>query len=156
MIADGRKKYSSRKWSSRFFRRNSVVVFAADDREGVDLAIELSQFLQHGGSNAALVFLVHAVQERQPLLGSIDDVSRVTASPQRRAQKANNSDPGSRFTHRAVEDCDVEGHGDFSSNDVRHQNRSTCSQTKIPNDYAFDARWLSSAGERSVDSPEAS
>ena len=60
-------------------RRNSVIVFAADDDERIGLAVERCQSLENRRRAAALIFLVHAVEQREAMFGGIDYRSRVTA-----------------------------------------------------------------------------
>src|SRR5207244_12503226 len=57
--------------------RDAVVVLAGDDRERVDLAVEPSQRFEDGRSAAPLIFLVHAVEQRQAQLGGVYDLRRV-------------------------------------------------------------------------------
>ena len=47
--------------------RNSMIVFAANDGECVDLAIELRQFLKRRRSGA--IFLVHPVEQGEAIVG---------------------------------------------------------------------------------------
>jgi len=80
-------------------RRNSVVVLAADNGKSVDLAIELGQILQYRRSAAALVFLVHAVEQGQTLLGSIHYGDCVAAPAQRSAEKPHYPNAHSRLAY---------------------------------------------------------
>jgi hypothetical protein len=67
--------------------RDAVIVSAADDRERIDLAVEPSQRFEDGRSAAPLIFLVHAVEQRQVQFGGVDDFCRVPAPPQAASRK---------------------------------------------------------------------
>src|SRR5262249_33703681 len=90
--------------------RDAVVVFSAHDREGIGSPTDLAQSRKYRRGGAALVLLIHAVEERQPVLGDVDDVCRVAAPAQRGIEKVDQPDAGSRLAHRAVEDREVQGH----------------------------------------------
>src|SRR6266852_1607034 len=91
--------------------RDAVVVLAADDRERIDLAVEPSQRFEDGRSAAPLIFLVHAVEQRQVQFGGVDDLRRVPAPAQRRFEETYHPDAGARFARRAVKNRDVQRHG---------------------------------------------
>jgi hypothetical protein len=90
---------------------NTMIVFAADDGECVDLAIELRQFLEHRRSGAARVFLVHTVEQGEALLGSVDHGGRMAAPAKGASEEADGPDAGSGLAHRSIENCDMQGHG---------------------------------------------
>src|SRR5713226_4619388 len=91
-------------------RRDAVIVLAADDDEGVGGAVEARQPLEHVGRRALLVFLVHAVEQRQAQLGGVDQRGAVAAALQLRVDEARGLDALAGFADRTVEDGDREGH----------------------------------------------
>src|SRR5713226_6912326 len=91
-------------------RRDAVIVLAADDDEGVGGAVEARQPLEHVGRLALLVFLVHAVEQRQAQLGGVDQRGAVAAALQLRVDEARGLDALAGFADRAVEDGNGEGH----------------------------------------------
>ena len=84
-----------------------MIVFAADDDERVHPAVKLCQSFENSRGAAVLIFLVHAVEQRESLLGCIDYGSRVAAPAEGCSKITNDSDAGSRFPNRAVEDRGV-------------------------------------------------
>src|SRR6266851_120631 len=91
-------------------RRDAVIVLAADDDEGVGGAVEARQPLEHVGRRALLVFLVHAVEQREAQLGGVDQRGAVAAALQLRVDEARGLDALAGFADRAVEDGNGEGH----------------------------------------------
>ena len=63
---------------------------------------------EHRRRRAALVFLVHAVEQRQPQLGGIDNAGFVAAPAQRAVEKSYQPDAGSCLAHGAVQDGDMQ------------------------------------------------
>src|SRR5438876_3115180 len=91
-------------------RRNTMIVFAGDDDEGVAFSIEDGERLQDRRRFPRLVFLVHTVEERQALLGRIDQSRLVAALLELAIDETSSLDALAFLTHRAVENCKQQGH----------------------------------------------
>src|SRR6516162_6320368 len=112
-----------------------MIIFATDDDKRIDLAVQLRQPLKHCRGGAALVFLVHAVKQRQAFFGCVHYGGRVPAPTESRCQIADDPNAGPRFAYRTVDNRDVQRH-DGSPIGWRSAPKS---EPRLPNE---NAEWL--------------
>src|SRR5262249_23078317 len=91
-------------------RRDRVVVLGGDNHIAVRPANNVGETLEYLRRLAALVFLVHSVQERQRVFDRIDQRHAGSGALQRGDGVASDSDAEAVTTHAAEDDGKLEGH----------------------------------------------